>query len=165
MADGKFLSLENGRKKLKQAINQSTGASDADKIIRTDASGKIDRSFIPDLDISVLEASENVSAGDFLNIFDDGGVAKVRLADASNDRRAHGFAGETVTVGGNVTVLREGTNADLSGLAIAVRYYLDTVGQVTSTPKTAMGEIHQYLGTAESAVAINIEITDEIVID
>lgn len=165
MADGRFLTLESGRKKLRQAINQSTGAPDADKIIRTGSDGKIDLSFIPDVDISVIEASENLSAGDFVNIWDDGGVAKVRLADATNDRRAHGFVNAAVTLGNPATVLREGTNADLSGLTIAARYYLDTVGGVTNVPKTAMGEIHQYLGTAESATELNIEITDEIVLD
>ncbi len=165
MADGKFLTLENGRKKLKQGINVSTGAPDANKIIRTGSDGKIDRTFIPDLDVNVLQATEALSAGDFVNIWDDGGTAKIRLADASNDRRAHGFVDAATSIGNNATVLREGTNSNLSGLTPARRYYLDTVGQVTLTEKTASGEIHQYLGTSNSATELNIELTDEIVLD
>jgi len=165
MANGKFLTLENGRKKLKQGINATTGAPDANKIIRTGSDGKIDSSFIPDLDVNVIEASEALSAGDFCNIWNDGGTVKIRLADATNDRRAHGFVSAAVSSGANGTLLREGTNSNLSSLTVASRYYLNTVGGVTATAKTANGEIHQYLGTANSTTELNIEITDEIVLD
>ena len=168
MADGKFVSIESGRKKLKQAIDASTGATDSDKIIRTDSNGKIDQSFFPTgigADTKIIEASENLDAGDFVNIFDDTGTTKVRKADASNDRPANGFILVAANSGNNATVYFEGENNGLSGLSGGTRYYLDTAGDITSTAKTASGELHQYLGTACSATSINVEMSESVIIE
>ena len=161
--DGKFLNLESGKKKLDQAINASTGAGDASKIIRTDSTGRIDSSLLPvgiGADTLSIEASETLAAGDFVNIFDDSGTAKVRKADATNSRDANGFILSGVTSGNNVDVYFEGTNTQLSGMTIGARQYLDATGSVTETPNTTSGQIHQYLGKASSATELNVEIAD-----
>ena len=161
--DGKFLNLESGKKKLDQAINASTGAGDASKIIRTDSTGRIDSSLLPvgiGADTLSIEASETLAAGDFVNIFDDSGTAKVRKADATNGRDANGFILSGVTSGNNVDVYFEGTNTQLSGMTIGARQYLDATGSVTETPNTTSGKIHQYLGKASSATELNVEIAD-----
>lgn len=163
--EGKFLVKVAGRQVQRTANSTSAGVADADKLIKLNAAGKIDPTLLPDLDFNALEASENLDAGDFVNIFDDGGTIKVRKADSSNDRRAHGFVSSAYTAGQIATVAREGTNAALSGLTGGARYYLDTAGGVTTTPPNTSGSICQYVGTAVSATEINIEIEDETVIE
>ncbi len=161
--DGKFLNLESGKKKLDQAINASTGASDASKIVRTDGTGRLDSSLLPvgiGADTLSIEASETLAAGDFVNIFDDTGTAKVRKADATNGRDANGFVLSGVTSGNNIDVYFEGTNTQLSGMTIGARQYLGSTGSVTETPNTTSGQISQYLGKASSATQLNVELAD-----
>jgi len=161
--DGKFLNLESGKKKLDQAINASTGAGDASKIVRTDGTGRLDSSLLPvgiGADTLSIEASETLAAGDFVNIFDDTGTAKVRKADATNGRDANGFVLSGVTSGNNIDVYFEGTNTQLSGMTIGARQYLGATGSVTETPNTTSGQIHQYLGKASSATELNVELAD-----
>jgi hypothetical protein len=45
--NGKFINLENGKLKQNDAINVSTGAPDADKIVKLDSSGRLDASMLP----------------------------------------------------------------------------------------------------------------------
>ena len=166
--NGTFLNLENGKEALDTAINASTGASDASKIIRTDSTGRIDNSLLPvgvGDDTLEIEASETLVAGDFVNIFDDTGTGKVRKADKSNGRDANGFVLAGVTSGNDATVYFEGTNTQLSGMTIGARQYLDTSGGITETPTTTTGDIHQYLGKASSATEMNVELADCIKIN
>lgn len=170
MAD-KYQTLDAGCKKLTEATTVSTGVAEAGDIIALDAAGKIDNSLLPTgigADTAVLPASENLGAGDFVNIFDDGGTVSVRLADNSNDREANGFVLSAVTAAANATVYFEGTNNALSGLTLGSRYYLDTAGGITATPvdpaSAAAGTIHQYIGRATSATEINVEMDDKIVV-
>jgi hypothetical protein len=165
--DGKFLNLENGKRKLDSAIDSSAGASDSGKIIKLDSNGKIDLTLLPNgigEDAVEIVTFEDLSAGDFVNIFLDGGVAKVRKADATNSRDANGFVLESKNEPTPVKVFFEGTNSQLSGLTIGARYYLDATGGVTLTPKTSTGELHQYLGKAFSATELTTEKDDCIVI-
>ena len=165
MAQGKFVTLENGKRKLKTAIDQSTGVADAEKIVRTDSTGRIDASFLPPgigADLAVKTASEDLDAGDFVNITATG---EIRKADASNNRPAHGFVLSAITTGSTGDVYFEGTNTALAGLTPGARQYLDTAGDITETPKSASGELHQYLGTACAATELNVEMGDCIEIE
>jgi len=155
--DGRFLNLESGKEKLDSAIETSSGASDGNKIAMTDSTGR-------GADTLTIEASENLSAGDFVNIFNDAGTAKVRKADATNSRDANGFVLAGVTAAADAEVYFEGTNTQLSGMTIGARQYLDTTGGITETPKTGSGELHQYLGKASSATEMNVELDDCILI-
>ena len=168
MAD-KYQSLLSGRETMVEATVVSTGVAEAGDIVALDAAGKIDVSLLPTgvgPAVQVLIADENLSAGDFVNIFDNGGTPTVRLADSTNDRRAVGYVKEAVTAGNNATVYFEGLNDDLSGLVAGQRLYLDASGDVQSTaPSLAGGDvIHQYLGKALSATSMDVEIADEIVL-
>ena len=165
--DGKFLNLENGKKKLDSAIATSAGAGDASKVLMTDGTGRIDSSFLPvgiGADTQEVVSFENLVAGDFVNIFDDGGTPSVRKADASNGRDANGFVLSAVTAPALATVYFEGTNTQLSGMTPGTRQYLDTAGGVTETPNTTSGELHQYLGKSSSATELNVEMADCILI-
>lgn len=48
MADGKYIAVgPAGEKQEEQAIEETTGSSDASKVIRTDSVGLLDDSFLP----------------------------------------------------------------------------------------------------------------------
>jgi len=162
----KFKTLQNGRDALKEATVVSTGVSEAGAIPALDSTGRLDESVLPvgiAADVKILECTEDLAAGKYVNIFLSGGIQKVRLADASNDRPSHGFVKEEFLTGAlDAKVYFEGANDDLSGLTIGARQYLSTAGGRTETPRTS--GLHQYLGIAISATEINTDIDDETVI-
>ena len=170
MAGDTFLRLENGKEKSVKGTDASTGIAQAGDIVSLDNTGKLDVSLLPvgvGPDVAVLEASEDVGVGDYVNIFDDGGTPKVRLADNSNGRDAHGYipTGGAATTGNNATVYFEGPNPNLTGLTAGARQYLGTGGNATATPLDPTlpannGSIHQFLGIAVNATTINTDIDD-----
>ena len=153
--------LTNGTQQLVSAIQSSAGAGDANKVIATGSDGKLDTTLLPTgvgPDTVTIEASENLAAGDFVNIHDATG-AKVRKADASNTRPANGFVVASVTSGQNATVYLSGRNTELTGLTPGTRYYLSdtTAGAATATAPTDSGDLVQYLGTADSTTSLVFE--------
>lgn len=152
-----------------EATVTSAGAGDAGEIIALDAAGKLDTSVLPTgigADTATLASSENLAAGDFVNIWNDGGTPKVRKADASGGvaKKADGFVLAAVTAPANAVVYFEGTNNQVSGLTGGTEYFLSaTPGAVTATPPTTATHICQSLGKATSATSINVEIGDPII--
>lgn len=167
MAD-KYQSLNAGRETMVEATVISTGVAEAGDIVALDGTGKIDLSLLPTgigPAVQTILASENLSAGDFVNVYDNAGTPNVRKADSTNDRRASGFVLSSVTSGNNATVYFEGQNNQLSGLTAGQRLYLDASGAVTSVaPALPTDLIHQYLGKALNATVMDVEIEDEIVL-
>jgi hypothetical protein len=163
MAD-KFIRLNNGKLAETEATDTSTGVAEAGDIVALDSSGKLDVSLLPTgigADVAVITASENLSAGDYVNIFDNSGTPNVRLADNSNGRDAHGFVKDAVTASSPATVYFEGSNDALSSLTPGARYYLGTAGGVTSTAPVAPGaDISQFVGIAIADDTINTDIDD-----
>jgi hypothetical protein len=157
MAAQKFLALVSG--KIKEVFASATSTANA--IIAADSSGKIDVSFLPTgvgAEVVVAPASENLVAGNFVNIFDNGGVANIRKADATtNAKQAHGFVISNVTAPANATVFFESnTNTAVSGLTVGSDYYLaTTAGTITTTPPSSAGNVVQFIGRAQTATAIN----------
>ena len=150
-------------------IDASTGASDAGKIIATDSAGLIAESLMPagiGADIKVCPASENLSDGDMVNLFDDAGTMKVRKADASGGhaKAADGFVKAAVSSGQDASVyLDKGINSGLSGLTPGAKYYLSaTAGGVTTTAPTTTGHIWQPIGKALSATELSVDIGEPI---
>lgn len=146
----------------------STGAGNAGDVVALDAGGKLDVSVLPTgigPDVVVIEASENLGAGDFVNIYESAGSVYVRRADASAPNAgeiAHGFVLNNVNSGDNATVYFEGPNGQLSGLTPGTTYALSstTPGGVVplSSATTTAGESLQILGVATSTTSINVEI-------
>lgn len=167
----KPLHLINNRITEVEANVTSQGATDAGKLVALDASGKLDMSLLPTgigADVAVIEASENLAAGDFVNIYDDSGTAKVRKADASDPgKQAHGFVLSAVSASANATVYFEGANTQLSALTPGTTYALDhnTPGDVVAlaSATTTPGHILQVVGVAVSATTINVELAKPIV--
>ncbi|MCP9494282.1 MAG: hypothetical protein MSG64_07490 [Pyrinomonadaceae bacterium MAG19_C2-C3] len=141
----------------------SAGAGDAERIVQTDASGKLDQSLLPvgmGADTQVIVASEGLAAGDFVNIWADAGTAKVRKADAATaGKEADGFVLAVVASGANATVYFEDDNTQLASLAPGTKYFLSatTPGGVTDTPPNGTGKVVQRLGKALSATALKYE--------
>lgn len=146
----------------------SAGAGDAGKIPALDSSGKLDQSFMPPgvgADTKVIQASEALAAGDYVNIHDVSGSARIRKADASAagaTKRAHGFVLDNVSSGANGAVYFEGDNTAVTGLTSGLTYVLShTVPGgvvVQSSGTSTAGHILQELGSASSATSLNTEI-------
>lgn len=163
----KFLEKSSGRTQENEALTSSAGGADAGKIIGLDGAGRISQTMMPvgiGPDIKNMVTSENLSAGDYVNIYDNAGTITARLADNSNDRPAHGFVKAATISPAAADVFFEGANSDLSGLTLGVRHYLGTVGQPTSTPPSGAGVLCQFLGISISATEINTDIEDEVVL-
>lgn len=161
----KFKTLQNGRDALKEAIVVSTGVAEAGAIPALDSTGRFDESLMPVgivADVKLMETTEDLNAGNYVNIYNATGVQKVRLADASNDRPAHGFVKEAFLTGAQAKIYFEGANDDLAGLTIGARYYLSTAGAISPTPRST--GIHQFVGIAISGTEINTDIDDETVL-
>ncbi len=164
----KFLRLISGRIKEEEAIVVSAGAGDADKIPALDGTGRLDNSVMPNgigADTATIEASENLAAGDLVNVFDSGGP-KARKADATAEgKEAVGFVLEAVSSAANATVHFEGILSGLTGLTPGARQYLGTTsGARTETAPAGSGNVSQFLGRAVSATEISIEIGDPITV-
>lgn len=151
-----------------EATAVSTGVGEAGDIVALDASGKLDISLMPagiGADVAVIEASEALDAGDYVNIYNNGGTANVRKADASAANAAeiaHGFVKDNFASSAMATVYFEGTNDDLSSLVPGTTYALShtTPGAVIAlaSATTTAGHSLQIVGVAVSATAINTEI-------
>ncbi|MED0673139.1 hypothetical protein P4S95_23475 [Aneurinibacillus aneurinilyticus] len=162
-----------GKDGVQEAVNpvvSSTGANDKGKPVGLDETGKLDPTVMPSglgATTYVAPADEALSAGDFVNIFDDAGTTKVRLADAQSvTRLAHGFVKNSVAAGGNASVYLEGENDKLSGLTVGSEYFLDVnnKGKVVTNPYVTPGVVVQNLGFALSKTTILFERGKGIII-
>ena len=165
MAD-RYKTLNNGKDTMVEATDTSTGVAEAGDIVALGTDGKLDPSLLPvgvGPDVKIAEADEALSAGDYVNFFDDGGTVKVRLADNSNGREAHGFVLDAFSAAANATVFFEGPNTAAPAGTAGQRAYLGTAGSVITTPldpATEAGKIHQLLGTYIDTNEINTDIDD-----
>ena len=160
MAQG-FLARVAGKTKQIIATVVSAGAADAGKIVGLGDDGKLDASVLPaGIGANVVQAvaSEAIGAGKFVDLFDDSGVLKMRLADNSNGRAAWGYVKTAVASAASGAAYRLNTvNAALAGLTPGADYWLGTAGGVTATPldpDADVGSLDQYLGRAASATEL-----------
>lgn len=155
-----FLRYLNGNPAEATALQVSTGVGDANKIVATNAGGTLDETLMPPsvtLQVKAIPASEDLAAGQLVNLWDDTGTIKARLADASNSRPAHGYVKAGALTGANAMVYLEGVNDQLSGLSPG-DVWLDDAGAVTQTaPASGSGGISQLVGTALSATELDFE--------
>lgn len=161
MAD-KYIKNNAGQLAEVEATVTSSGAGNAGDIVALDASGKLDTTVLPTgigATTKLAATTENLSAGDLVNLYNDSGTIKARKADASNGRRAHGFVLSSVTSPNNATVYLDGTITGLTSLTPGAAYYLSgsSAGAATATAPTTSGYISQEIGIALSATEINFE--------
>lgn len=168
MAAKKYVKYLNGELALQAASVTSTGVANDGDLVALDSSGKLDVSVLPTgvgPEVAILVATEALNAGDYVNIWNDAGTPKVRLADNSNGRRAHGYVKASVSISANATVYFEGDNDSLSSLVAGGDVYLGTAGGVIQTPlaETAVGSISQKLGVARAATIVSTDIDKTII--
>jgi hypothetical protein len=157
----KYLYLNSGIPTEKAAVASSAGAGDAGKIPALDAAGRLDNSMMPSgigADTASIASSENLAAGDFVNVWNSTG-AKVRKADASTaGKEAHGFVLAAVTAPAAATVYFEGPNTQVTGATPGPIYLsASTPGGFSSTAPSGTGQVVQKVGVATSAANINFE--------
>lgn len=159
----KTIDLATGQEQLKEALVISTGAGDAGKIVALNSDGDIDPSMLPPgvgAETVVAPSSENLGAGEFVNLWNDSGTLKARLADADNGRPANGFVLAAVVSPANATVYPLGDqNTQLSGLTVDSVYFLSKTAGGVTTDISSYGDtdIVQRLGIAISTTAIQTE--------
>lgn len=160
MPGQKFLQHNGSGGMAEVVATQVGGAPNADKIPSLDGSGRLDVSMMPSgigADTAVIQASENLAAGDIVNVHNSGG-ARVRKADATSaGKEADGFVLAGVTSGANATVYFEGNNGQVTGLTPGPVYLSTTPGLATNTPPSASGNVVQRVGLATAAANVNFE--------
>jgi len=168
--DGKIPALNSNGVLDSTIVNSTTtsaGAGSSGKVVALDGSGKIDTTMMPTgvgADTALISASENLAAGDFVNVHDSSG-AKVRKADATAaGKEAHGFVLSAVTSGNNATVYFEGTNTQVSGLTPGKQFLLTTAGTAGATAPSGSGNVVQCVGFATSATALNFNSGTPVVL-
>lgn len=154
---------------LSDSVINATVAAAPNKVIKTDATGRLDPTVMPvgiGADTAVIAASEALAAGDLVNIWNSAGEAKVRKADASTaGKAAHGFVLTAVSAGADATVYFEGTNTQCSGLTPGDQFLSAvTAGAPTSAAPTAAGSVVQRVGFAISTTALNFDAGTPIVL-
>ncbi len=162
MAGNKYIALVSGVFTEIAAILTSAGAGDANKIPGLDSTGRLDQSFMP---VGILPeskslvTSENLAAGDFVNVYTNGGVATARKADAANGFKCDGFVLTSSTSPAANVVYFEASNTQRSGLTPGALYYLSQTagGIVTPAPTLTAGQISQYIGVALSVTELQFD--------
>lgn len=139
----------------------SAGVGSAGKVVALDGAGRIDTTMMPvgiGADTASIVASENLAAGDLVNVWNDAGTAKVRKADASvTGKEAHGFVLSAVSSAASATVYFEGTNTAVTGRTPGKQYLSTTPGSTTTTAPSGAGNVVQIVGFATSATALNFQ--------
>ena len=150
------------------AKTTSAGAGDSGKIPALDASGRLDQSFLPvgiGADTAQIVCSETLLSGDFVNVYNNGGTANVRKADATTSgKEAHGFVLAGVTSGGTATVYFEGTNTGVTGRTPGVQFLSTTAGQSINTAPSGSGNVVQTIGFATNSTSINFQSLPPIIL-
>ena len=161
MAGNKYIANTAGTLTEVASIQTSAGAGDAGKIPAVDSTGRLDSTFMPvgiAPDTASIVSSENLAAGDFVNIHDVAGAFRVRKADATvTGKFAHGFVLAAVTSPAAAQVFFEGQNTQVSGATPGDRFLSTTAGGHTATAPSAAGQVVQRIGVAVSATVINFE--------
>lgn len=161
MPGNKYLKNSSGQIAEEAAIQSSAGAGDAGKIPALDSAGRLDTSMMPvgiGADTKSIVTSENLAAGDLVNVYNNGGTLNARKADATNGRRAHGFVLAATTSPASATVYFEGTITGLTGLTPGSTMYVSaTAGVATATAPTTAGYISQEIGAALTSTEISFE--------
>jgi hypothetical protein len=170
MAGSKYIQNNAGVLTEAVSIQTSGGAGDAGKIPALDSSGRLDTSMMPvgsGVEADVIPASENLAAGNLVNIWNNSGAANARKADATTaGKEAMGFVLAAVTAPANATVYRTSqSNTQMSGLTPGAKYFLaTTAGGVSATAPSGSGNVVQPVGVAINATTLSFNPGDVIVL-
>lgn len=162
VADAQKVVALNAAGILDPSILNATVASSPDKIVQLDNAGRIDLSVLPvglGPDTAIIIASETLLAGDLINVWNNGGIANVRKADATTPgKEAQGYVLVGVAAAGSVLVYFEGPNTQCTGLTPGKLFLSNvTPGRTMATAPTTTGHVIQIVGFAVSATTLNFQ--------
>jgi hypothetical protein len=110
-------------------------------------------------------ASENLAAGDYVDVYDNGGTANVRKADATTDGKlCTGFVKAAFTSGNNATVYFDGINDQVTSQTVGPVYLQTTPGLGGATVPSTNGNVVQPIGWAVSATEVVFSPGESILI-
>lgn len=168
-----YIDPENNNLEERDPTVISSGSKNAGDIVSLDDSGKFDISLIPEIPVSVIvgeadiiiQAAEDLLAGDFVGTILDEGISKARKASSVKDGPldayifAVGFVKKDTLLGEDADIFQSGKNVHLTGLTIGVDYFIDSIpGKVTSVATSTPLESVQKLGRATSDDTIFVDI-------
>ena len=151
----------DGSLKQQQAVTVST----PDSIPSLDNTGRLSPDMMPvgvTADTVTMEASEALSAGDFVNIWntDPGGtdITQVRKADSSSQgKEADGFVLSAFNLGDQALIYFEGSNVAVTGLVPGTAQFLDAANPGKTTNVVPTTGVLQRVGRATSDTRIAFE--------
>lgn len=169
MAGDTFLDNVAGTVTQKRATQTSAGAPNAGDVVGLGDDGYLDVTLFPTgigPDTAIIQASEALTAGDYVNIWNSAGNFRVRKADASSaGKHAHGFVKANVSSGANATVFSRDKNTGLTGVTPGDHFLSATVpGGFTATAPSGAGQVVQRLGVGVSATEIDTDIDNTYVV-
>jgi len=160
MAGNKYIKNLNGTL-TEQAGTQSGGSGNENQIPALDSTGRLAVSMMPvgvAPEVVSLPTSDNLTAGDFVNIYNNAGVATARKADATTSgKECFGYVLAATTAPATALVYTEGTNTQVTGATPGLVFLSTTAGGFTSTAPSSAGNSVQRIGVATSATTINFE--------
>lgn len=143
-------------------IATSAGAGSAGTIPKLNSAGAIDATMMPSgvgANSVSATASATITAGQLVNIYNNAGALAVRPADnTAAGSEANGYATAGITSGASGSVnLGPGSVTGLTGLTLGSRYYLGTVGAITTTAPSTTNNVVQAVGIATSTTALDFQ--------
>ncbi len=176
----KYIKLNSsGRLEQQSATVVSGGGSNAGDIPGLDDTGRLDISVMPvgiGAETQLATATENLSEGDWVHIFNNAGVRSMRKALAADATRpADGYVINAVTLGAQDLVYTDGKNAKvalgsfvLNDLGKRVFLSPSTAGGSTITPPTTSGQLLQKVGklvdVGDTYASVAVDFGDEIIV-
>lgn len=145
-----------------RGLQSSAGAGDAGKIPALDDTGRLDATLMPvgiGAETKLVLASENLAAGDWVNLYHNAGSINARKADATSaGKPADGFVLAAATSGTSATVYTDGINTQLTGQTPGETVYLGTTpGVGSAAAPSGAGNTVQSVGKALSATEVVYE--------
>ncbi len=162
MAGNKYVANIGGVLTEVAATQTSAGSADASKIPALDANGLLAATMMPTgvaADTISLVSSDNLAAGDLVNVWNNGGVFTSRKADGSTaGKEAHGFVIAATTSPAVAVVYLSGINTHASGLTAGNVFLSDAnAGLASNTAGTGAGHVAQRVGVALSATSYQFQ--------
>lgn len=124
-------------------------------------------SLVAALNGAIIQASEAIGAGDFVNVYNAGGNARVRKAIASDPTKfANGFSLLPISNGATGLVVFGGINLAASVVTPASEVWLSDLmaGAWTATPPSTPGSIIQPLGLAIPDVGVFFSLRERVLL-
>ena len=158
MATNRYLGLGAGNALTEVVPTIVGGAAVAGEVVALNASGLLDPTMMPaGTGVDAVTATANValSAGNFVNLYNNAGVLTAQLADCSTGLPADGYVLAAVAAAATGTVyLNDQNTAAGTALTPGTTYYLSTAGGISSTAPTTAAYISQVVGKTTSATAL-----------